>query len=47
MKNTGSYPQVHVDTAPVFAVGQAGGVLLAETARVTGLDLALSDALVG
>ena len=45
MKNTGAYPRVHVDTARVAAVGQAGGVLLTETVRATGLDLALSDAL--
>ena len=45
MKNTGAYPRVHVDTARVAAVGQAGGVLLTETVRVTGLDLALSEAL--
>ena len=31
MKSTGSYPRVHVDTAKVTAVGQAGGILLTET----------------
>ena len=47
MKNTGLYPKSRVDVAPVSAVGQAGGVLLTETVRVTGLDRALSDALAG
>lgn len=45
MKSIGSYPRIHIDTAPVSAVGQAGGVLLTETARATGLDQALSSAL--
>ncbi|GAA3873427.1 hypothetical protein GCM10022275_23110 [Tessaracoccus defluvii] len=45
MKSTGSYPRVHVDTAKVTAVGQAGGILLTETIRATGLDRALSEAL--
>ncbi len=45
LKNTGAYPRVHVDTAPVSAVGQAGGVLLTETVRASGLDRALSEAL--
>ena len=45
MNTTGTYPRVHVDTAPVAATGQAGGVLLTETARATGLDTALSTAL--
>ncbi len=47
MKNTGLYPKSRVDVAPVSAVGQAGGVLLTGTVRVTGLDRALSDALAG
>ena len=42
---TGAYPRFHVDTADVPAVGQAGGVLLTETVRATGLDRAVSDAL--
>lgn len=42
MKNTGSYPRVHIDRASVSAVGQAGGLLLVETVRATGLDRALS-----
>lgn len=45
MKNTGCYPRLHVDTSPVAAVGQAGGVLLTETVRTSGLDRALSEAL--
>jgi hypothetical protein len=40
------YPRVQVDTAEVSAVGQAGGVLLTETAGVTGLGAELSRALV-
>lgn len=42
MKVTGLYPSARVDVAPVSAVGQAGGVLLTETLRVSGLDRALS-----
>src|SRR5690625_5195467 len=38
------YPRVQVDVAPVSGVGQAGGVLLTETVRATGLDQALSAA---
>lgn len=45
VKSTGSYPRVHVDTAPVAAVGQAGGILLVETIRAAGLDRELSKAL--
>ncbi len=45
MKTTGGYPRVHVDTADVPAIGQAGGVLLTETARAAGLDRALSAGL--
>ena len=45
MKSTGSYPRVHVDTAKVSAVGQAGGVLLTETIRAAGLDQGLAEAL--
>lgn len=45
MKTSGLYPKSRVDVAPVSAVGQAGGVLLTETVRVTGLDRALSEAL--
>ncbi len=47
MNSTGLYPRVHVDTAKVAAVAQAGGVLLTETIRAAGLDRALSEALVG
>lgn len=45
MNTTGLYPRVQVDVAPSAAVGQAGGVLLTETVRATGLDQALSVAL--
>lgn len=45
MKRNGLYPRVHVDTADVSAVGQAGGVLLTEAAAVTGLGAELSRAL--
>lgn len=45
MKRNGLYPRVHVDTADVPAVGQAGGVLLTEAAAVTGLGAELSAAL--
>ncbi|MBP2437061.1 IS1380 family transposase [Microbacterium amylolyticum] len=45
MKNTGAYPRAHVDTAAVSAAGHAGGVLLTETIRATGLDRILSESL--
>ncbi|TWE10278.1 IS1380 family transposase [Rudaeicoccus suwonensis] len=44
-KTTGFYPLVHVDAAPVVAVGSAGGVLLTTTAEVTGLAGGLGEAL--
>ena len=47
MKRNGLYPRVHVDRAEVPAVGQAGGLLLVETIRATGLDRALSAELAG
>ena len=47
MNSTGLYPRVHVDTAKVTAVAQAGGVLLTETIRAAGLDRGLSEALAG
>jgi hypothetical protein len=47
VKTTGLYPRVHVDTAKVTAVAQAGGVLLTETIRAAGLDRGLSEALAG
>ena len=43
-KSTGFYPRLGVDTSRVSAVGQAGGVLLTETIRVSGLGLELSAA---
>jgi hypothetical protein len=42
---TGFYPRVRVDAAPVSAAGSAGGVLLTQTVRAAGLDVALSQAL--
>ena len=42
---TGFYPRLMVDTSRVSAVGQAGGVLLTETIRSSGLGLELSAAL--
>jgi len=44
-QTTGFYPRPRVDTAEVAAVGQAGGVLLTQTVRAAGLDVALSAAL--
>jgi hypothetical protein len=44
-KRRGFYPCPAVDTAGSMVVSQAGGVLLTETARVVGLDGALSAAL--
>nr|WP_243891756.1 IS1380 family transposase [Dermatophilus congolensis] len=44
-KRSGLYPHVRVDTANVPAVAHAGGALLTRTARVSGLDVALSRAL--
>lgn len=45
MKSIGWYPRLRVDTARVAAAGHAGGVLLTETVRVSGLDAALSAGL--
>ena len=45
MKRIGLYPRVHADTIGAGVVSQAGGVALVETARVAGLDRALSVAL--
>lgn len=45
MKSTRLYPRVQVDTAPVPAVAQAGGLTLTETIAVTGLGTALSSEL--
>ena len=42
---SGFYPRVKADVRPVGAVGNAGGVLLAETVRAVGLDGFLSEAL--
>ncbi len=43
--STGFYPRLRVDTSRVAAVGQAGGVLLTETIRASGLGSELSAAL--
>jgi hypothetical protein len=45
-KIIGFYPRVHVDTSRCAAVGQAGGLLLTDTVRASGLDVALSAVLV-
>ncbi len=45
MNTTGFYPRSRVDVAQVPAAGQAGGVLLADTVRATGLTAKLSRAL--
>jgi len=44
-KRSGFYPRLKTDVRGSGAVGQAGGVLLTETVRVTGLDRELSAAL--
>jgi hypothetical protein len=44
-KTTGFYPSVGVDSAPVAAVGSAGGVLLTRVCEVTGLSVALREGL--
>ena len=46
-KRSGLYPAVHVDGAGSGVVSQAGGVLLLETVRTSGLDKALTAALAG
>jgi hypothetical protein len=45
VKRIGRYPRVHADTNGIGVVSQAGGVALVETARVAGLDRALSTTL--
>jgi hypothetical protein len=45
VKPTGVYPSVRVDAAGRGVVSSAGGLLLTETVRVSGLGLALSAAL--
>lgn len=44
-KTTGAYPGVHLDATDNAAVGQAGGIVLVETIRASGLHTALSEAL--
>lgn len=45
MNATCLYPRVRVDAVPVAAVGSAGGVLLTEAVRASGLQAALSAGL--
>jgi Transposase DDE domain group 1 len=45
VKSIGLYPRVRVDTSRTSAVGQAGGVLLVEALRSSGLDRGLSGGL--
>ena len=47
VQRTGVYPSVRVDTAGRGVVSSAGGVLLTETVRVSGLGRELSDELSG
>jgi len=44
-QRSGSYPRVRVSGGGSGVVSQAGGVLLVETARRSGLDAAMSEAL--
>jgi hypothetical protein len=44
-QNTGFYPRVQVDASPSAAVGQAGAVLLTDIVGVSGLGVALAQAL--
>ena len=46
-KRSGLYPHVHADAAGAGVVSQAGGVLLLETVRASGLDTALSAGMAG
>jgi hypothetical protein len=46
-KRSGLYPSVHVDGAGSGVVSQAGGVLLLETVRASGLGTALTAGLAG
>ncbi|MFD5065145.1 transposase, partial [Streptomyces sp. NPDC058394] len=44
-KRMGSYPRVRIEGGGRAVVSQAGGVLLVETVRKSGLDTAISAAL--
>ena len=44
-KRTGLYPPVRVDARGRGVVSQAGGLLLVDAVRASGLDVALSGAL--
>ena len=45
MNTTGFYPRLQVDAAGTGVVSHAGGVLLTEMVRATGLDQLLTEAL--
>jgi hypothetical protein len=45
VNTTGFYPRLQVDAAGTGVVSHAGGVLLTEVVRVTGLDQLLTEAL--
>ena len=45
MKTTGVYPRLRADASNTIAIGHAGGVLLTDTIRATGLDTTLQAAL--
>ncbi|PFG33794.1 DDE family transposase [Sanguibacter antarcticus] len=45
VKSTVVYPRLDIATSTTAAVSQAGGVLLTETIRASGLDRALGEAL--
>lgn len=44
-KRSGLYPRVRVDARGSGVVSQAGGLLLVDAARASGLDVGLSEAL--
>ena len=44
-KTIGFYPSVRVDSAPVAAIGSAGGVLLTAAAELTGLSVAMRESM--
>ena len=44
-KRSGLYPSVQADAAASGVVSQAGGVVLLETVRASGLDVVLREAL--
>jgi len=44
-KTIGFYPSVRVNSAPVAAIGSAGGVLLTTAAEVTGPNVAMKESM--